>query len=183
MSTYLIDNFCQNVLSNHSSATLLKISESHHDVVSVATKLGFCFSLQDWIRYLSADWLLMSDCQLLLAWDTEPTHWTWAFRQYSRWQELLMSGSSSEGFYAQSLGHNSVSSEIQNVQVSDALENFIKFVQSDISLLTMVKSCQCQEDVILLAQSIGFNITSEMILDKWSSVTDFSQPTWYGWFN
>lgn len=162
---------------------MLKISESHQDVVSVATKLDFYFSLQDWIRYLSADWILMSDRQLLLAWDTEPTHWTWAFRQYSRWQELLMSASSSEGFYSQPLVHNSASSDIQNVHESNALDNFIKFAQRDISLLTMIKSCQCQDDVILLAQSRGFIITSDMILDKWSSVTDFSQPTWYGWFN
>lgn len=183
MSVPIIDDFCLRVLSDHSTASELKLAVSHQDIVEIAHNHNFSFPLQDWIRFLATDWVAMSDSQLLLAWDSQPTHWAWAFRQYSRWQELLMAGSSSEGLLRTSI--NSLTPSTLDIVPlpADSLDRFIEFVKQNASLMIAVKSCQSQEEVITLAEANGFLITPDMILLKWNTVTDFSSPTWYGWFS
>ena len=46
-----------------------------------------------------------------------------------------------------------------------------------------MKAARNQDEVIALAAARGFTIDSLALLRSWSAVTDFSKPTWFGWFD
>ena len=63
------------------------------------------------------------------------------------------------------------------------LEQFIALAQTDKELRDEIKSALNQDQVIAIAEQRGFNIAPLAILRKWSKHTDFSKPTWMGWFD
>ena len=67
-------------------------------------------------------------------------------------------------------------------ELDQVLERFISLAKSDESLKAEIKSALNQDEVIAIAHQRGFMIDSLTILRKWSKHTDFSQPTWMGWF-
>ena len=63
------------------------------------------------------------------------------------------------------------------------LDQFISLAQTDKKLRDEIKSALNQDQVIAIAEERGFSISPLAILRKWSKHTDFSKPTWMGWFN
>ena len=63
------------------------------------------------------------------------------------------------------------------------LERFIALARSDDALRDAIKSALNQDEVISIAAESGFFIDPLAILRKWSQHTDFSKPTWLGWFD
>ncbi|PTT92020.1 hypothetical protein DBR45_54425 [Pseudomonas sp. HMWF031] len=68
-------------------------------------------------------------------------------------------------------------------QKDAALQAFIALVRSRPDLKDQVKAARNQDDVISLAAQQGFSIDSLTLLRSWSQVSDFSKPTWFGWFD
>lgn len=64
----------------------------------------------------------------------------------------------------------------------EVLEQFIALAKTDQALQDEIKSALNQDQVIAIAADRGFQIDSLAILRKWSKHTDFSKPTWMGWF-
>ena len=64
----------------------------------------------------------------------------------------------------------------------EVLEQFIALAKTDQALQDEIKSALNQDQVISIAAERGFQIDSLAILRKWSKHTDFSKPTWMGWF-
>ena len=64
----------------------------------------------------------------------------------------------------------------------EVLEQFIALAKTDQALQDEIKSALNQDQVIAIAAERGFQIDSLAILRKWSKHTDFSKPTWMGWF-
>ena len=64
----------------------------------------------------------------------------------------------------------------------EVLEQFIALAKIDQALQDEIKSALNQDQVIAIAAERGFQIDSLAILRKWSKHTDFSTPTWMGWF-
>ena len=63
------------------------------------------------------------------------------------------------------------------------LEQFIALAKADQSLQQEIKSALNQDQVIAIAAERGFLLDPLAILRKWSKHTDFSKPTWMGWFS
>ena len=63
------------------------------------------------------------------------------------------------------------------------LERFIALARTDDGLRDEIKSALNQDEVISIAERHGFAVDSLAILRKWSQHTDFSKPTWMGWFD
>ena len=76
-----------------------------------------------------------------------------------------------------------VPSPITDADRDSALQSFISLVRQRSDLKDQVKSARDQDDVIALAQAEGFPIDSLTLLRSWSKVTDFTKPTWFGWFD
>ena len=96
-----------------------------------------------------------------------------------------MEGSSSDGLRP-SLSAATPASVAQPGSESEqdaALEAFIAVVKQQADLKDRVKSARNQDEVIELAQSMGYSIDSLTLLRRWSQVSDFSKPTWFGWFD
>lgn len=72
---------------------------------------------------------------------------------------------------------------MSDVEQDQILDQFIQRARSDQSLRDEIKSALNQDEVIAIAQRWGFSIDSMAILRKWSKHTDFSKPTWLGWFD
>ena len=68
------------------------------------------------------------------------------------------------------------------VNQDEVLEQFIALAKTDQALQDEIKSALNQDQVIAIAAERGFQIDSLAILRKWSKHTDFSKPTWMGWF-
>ena len=64
-----------------------------------------------------------------------------------------------------------------------ALASFIQLLKTRPDLKDQVKSARNQDEVIALAEAQGFPIDSLTLLRSWSQVSDFSKPTWFGWFD
>ena len=71
---------------------------------------------------------------------------------------------------------------MSDVEQDQILEQFIALAKTDQSLQDEIKSALNQDQVIAIAAERGFQIDSLAILRKWSQHTDFSKPTWMGWF-
>ena len=69
-----------------------------------------------------------------------------------------------------------------DVEQDQILEQFIVLAKTDKSLQDEIKSALNQDQVIAIAAERGFQIDPMAILRKWSKHTDFSKPTWMGWF-
>ena len=69
-----------------------------------------------------------------------------------------------------------------DVEQDQTLEQFIALANTDKSLQDEIKSALNQDQVIAIAAERGFQIDPMAILRKWSKHTDFSKPTWMGWF-
>lgn len=72
---------------------------------------------------------------------------------------------------------------MSDAEQDQILDKFIQHARSDQSLRDEIKSALNQDEVIAIAERLGFSIDSMAILRKWSKHTDFSKPTWLGWFD
>lgn len=72
---------------------------------------------------------------------------------------------------------------MSDAQQDQILEDFIAHARSDQSLRDEIKAALNQDEIISIAQARGFSVDSLAILRKWSKHTDFSKPTWLGWFD
>ncbi len=72
---------------------------------------------------------------------------------------------------------------MSDAEQDQILEKFISLAKADQSLQDEIKSALNQDQVIAIAAERGFVIDPLAILRKWSQHTDFSKPTWMGWFS
>ena len=185
VSSTSLEAFIQRVVDDHALATGIKPLQTHYDIVDYAVKSGYDFSFTDWARHLALDALRASDDDLDQMLRADPVHWSWAFRQLSTWRNLLMDGAASDGLRPV-LSPVSPAAAAQPGTESEqdaALEAFIAVVKQQSDLKDRVKSARNQDEVIELAQSMGYSIDSLTLLRRWSQVSDFSKPTWFGWFD
>ena len=190
MATTELERFVQAIIDDHGLATGIKTLGSHYDLVAYANLRGFAITLAEWGRYVAMDSLQASDEATTLALRADPVHWSWAFRQISKWRGLLMDGAGSDGllgaadFAVSSSGSLSENPEqLTDAQKDEALASFIASVRNQPELKQQVKAARNQDEVIALAAAQGFTIDSLTLLRSWSTVTDFSKPTWFGWFD
>ena len=62
------------------------------------------------------------------------------------------------------------------------LEDFINLARQDQTLQQKIREARNDSEILEIANSQGFAIDSMTLLKKWSQHTDFSRPTWLGWF-
>ena len=72
---------------------------------------------------------------------------------------------------------------MSDVEQDQILEQFIALAKADKGLQDEIKSALNQDQVIAIAAERGFQIDPLAILRRWSKHTDFSEPTWLGWFS
>lgn len=195
MASAELERFVQAIVDDHGLATGIKTLGHHYDIVAYANIRGYTISLPEWGRYVAMDALQASDAEIALMQQADPAHWSWAFRQLSRWRLLLMDGAGSEGLLgpadlsapSQPTIHDGSSSApsmpLTDDQKDAALRSFIELVRSRPDLKDQVKGARTQDEVIALADQQGFFIDSLTLLRSWSQVSDFSKPTWFGWFD
>ena len=194
MANSELERFVQAIADDHGLATGIKTLGSHYDIVAYANIRGYSITLAEWGRYLAMDLLQSSDADLASAHRADPAHWSWAFRQLSRWRALLMDGAESEGMLGpadfavtrdQSVAPPASvpAPTLTDAEKDAALASFIQLVKTRPDLKDQVKSARNQDEVIGLAQAQGFAIDSLTLLRSWSQVSDFSKPTWFGWFD
>lgn len=194
MASAELERFVQAILDDHGLATGIKTLSTHYDLIAYANIRGYGVNLSEWGRYVAMDTLQASDQEITLMLQADPAHWSWAFRQVSRWRALLMEGAGQEGLLGpadlampaqtQSSTSQAVpSAELTDDQKDAALRDFIELVRSRPELKDQVKAARNQEEVISLAVQSGFMIDSLTLLRSWSQVSDFSKPTWFGWFD
>ena len=190
-----LERFVQAIVDDHGLATGVKSLGTHYDIVAYANIRGYAVNLPEWGRYVAMDALQATDADIALMHQADPTHWSWAFRQLSRWRSLLMDGAGSEGLLGPAdlaaSSKNTISAEptsaasmpLTDDQKDAALRAFIDLVRSRPDLKDQVKGARTQDEVIGLAEQQGFFIDSLTLLRSWSQVSDFSKPTWFGWFD
>ena len=194
MASTELERFVQAIVDDHGLATGIKTLSTHYDLIAYANIRGYGVTLSEWGRYVAMDMLQASDQEITLMLQADPAHWSWAFRQVSRWRTLLMEGTGQEGLLGpadlampaqtQSSTSQAVpSAELTDDQKDAALRDFIELVRSRPELKDQVKAARNQEEVISLAVQSGFRIDSLTLLRSWSQVSDFSKPTWFGWFD
>ena len=194
MASTELERFVQAIVDDHGLATGIKTLSTHYDLIAYANIRGYGVTLSEWGRYVAMDMLQASDQEITLMLQADPAHWSWAFRQVSRWRTLLMEGAGQEGLLGpadlampaqtQSSTSQAVpSAELTDDQKDAALLDFIELVRSRPELKDQVKGARNQEEVISLAVQSGFRIDSLTLLRSWSQVSDFSKPTWFGWFD
>ena len=194
MASAELERFVQVIVDDHGLATGIKTLSTHYDLIAYANIRGYGVNLSEWGRYVAMDTLQASDQEITLMLQADPAHWSWAFRQVSRWRTLLMEGAGQEGLLGpadlampaqtQSSTSQAVpSAELTDDQKDAALRDFIELVRSRPELKDQVKAARNQEEVISLAVQSGFMIDSLTLLRSWSQVSDFSKPTWFGWFD
>lgn len=92
MKNSVIDTFIGDVVYDHSKATGLKLCTTDQEIVDYAASLGFCFDIQDWENYISADLSELTPAQQDVVNAVDPNHWSWAFRRVKAWRAMLMDG-------------------------------------------------------------------------------------------
>ena len=97
MASSDLERFVQAIVDDHGLATGIKTLGSHYDLVAYANLRGFAIPLAEWGRFVAMDSLQASDEAITLALRADPAHWSWAFRQISKWRGLLMDGAGSDG--------------------------------------------------------------------------------------
>ena len=194
MASTELERFVQAIVDDHGLATGIKTLSTHYDLIAYANIRGYGVTLSEWGRYVAMDMLQASDQEITLMLQADPAHWSWAFRQVSRWRTLLMEGAGQEGLLGpadlampaqtQSSTSEAVpSAELTDDQKDAALLDFIELLRSRPELKDQVKAARNQEEVSSLAVQSGFRIDSLTLLRSWSQVSDFSKPTWFGWFD
>ena len=73
-------------------------------------------------------------------------------------------------------------SALSDSQKDQILKDFIHLAQNDGELKDEIKSSRNQDELIALAEQRGYHFDSLTLLRQWSEHTDFSKPTWMGWF-
>ena len=189
-----LERFVQAIVDDHGLATGIKTLGTHYDIVAFANLRGYSVSLSEWGRFVAMDMLQASDQEITLMQQADPDHWSWAFRQLSRWRSLLMDGAGHEGLLGPAelsapsqpsiveAATTTVPVPLSDEQKDAALQAFIALVRSRPDLKDQIKVARNQDDVIALAVQQGFSIDSLTLLRSWSQVSDFSKPTWFGWF-
>ena len=76
-----------------------------------------------------------------------------------------------------------MSSPLSDLEQDQALQSFIALARSDSEVRELIKQARNQDEIIDIAQERGFNFNSMALLRQWSQHTDFSKPTWMGWFD
>ena len=182
MSQTELQRFVKCIETEHELATGLKVLSSHHAIVQFAVSQGFNFSLSEWIRFCWLDQLQLTDQDLEMIWTTKIDHWSWAFRQIAPWRALLMDGANQDSAI-DSVETSSASMTGSGVDDKDKLlENFIALARQDQSLQQKIREARNDTEILEIANAYGFAIDSMTLLKKWSQHTDFSKPTWLGWF-
>ena len=197
MASPEIDRFVQTVVNDHGFATGIKSLRSHYALVMFAGERGFQFSHAEWARYWAMDCLQASDHALDQLQRADPVHWSWAFRQLSLWRALLMEGAETDGLlpslrapsedvdptgHSSHLSTSAVATTMTDADRDSALQAFIALVRQRSDLKEQIRNARDQDDVIAIAQEQGFAVDSLTLLRSWSRVTDFTKPTWFGWF-
>ena len=188
-----INDFLSEVASNHALATGIKKLSSHYEIVQYANAEGYDISITEWMRFHIQEWANSDDSDLDMAFRCDETHWSWAFRQNSSWRKLLIGGSITDGIRRNlnevANGGDKIHLDTRKgakdgeADTEKALDLFILEINRKGDLKAKIKDCRNQDEVINIAKEYGFNIDSLAILKKWGKVTDFSKPTWFGWFN
>ena len=62
------------------------------------------------------------------------------------------------------------------------LIGFIEVARQDATLQQQIKDAKNDSEIIELASGLGYPFDSLTLPRKWSQHTDFSKPTWFGWF-
>ena len=75
-----------------------------------------------------------------------------------------------------------MSAPLSDSQKDKILNDFIHLAQNDNQLKDEIKSSRNQDELIAIAEQRGYHFDSLTLLRKWSEHTDFTQPTWMGWF-
>ena len=178
--TNALEQFIQKVVDDHQVASGLKPLKHYVEIVSYASSCGYEFSLAEWGRYVCMEFLRLSDQDLDRILRADPSHWTWAFQQLGAWRAMLMPAAQSSGSLPSE--HDHCASPAANQSGSDELERFVAAAKQDSSLRERIMQAQDQDEVIGMAASLGFQFDGSAILKRWNQVTDFSKPSWYGWF-
>ena len=76
-----------------------------------------------------------------------------------------------------------MTSSLTDAEQDQMLQRFIELARSDSSLRTLIKEARNQDEIIAIAHQRGFSFDSMALLRQWSQHTDFSKPTWMGWFD
>ena len=76
-----------------------------------------------------------------------------------------------------------MSSPLSDLEQDQALQSFIALARSDSEVRELIKRARNQDEIIVIAQERGFQFDSMALLRQWSQHTDFSKPTWMGWFD
>ena len=76
-----------------------------------------------------------------------------------------------------------MSSPLSDLEQDQALQSFIALARSDSEVRELIKQARNQDEIIDIAQERGFQFDSLALLRQWSQHTDFSKPTWMGWFD
>ena len=186
-------NFLSDVASNHALATGIKRLSSHYEIVQYANQEGYDISITEWMRYHIQEWANSEDSDLDIIFRCDETHWSWAFRQNSSWRKLLIGGSITDGIRRDFHGvadsgekkHFDSRTDVMDGDgdTENALDLFIIEINSNEGLKAKIRDCRDQDEVIEIAKEYGYKIDSLSILKRWSKVTDFTKPTWFGWFN
>ena len=71
---------------------------------------------------------------------------------------------------------------LSDSEQDQSLQQFIALARSDSDVRELIKQARNQDEVIGIAHERGFNFDSMALLRQWSQHTDFSKPTWMGWF-
>ena len=188
-----LDRFLQYIVDDHDAASGLKPLQNHLEIVAYAHSCGFPFTLADWGHRVFSEQHCLSDPDLEMVMCADPMHWTWAFKQIAPWRSLLMEGARGSGCLqvpradprlASSASPTSGPLNQQAAQSDEdsALQQFITLAQNEESLKNKVKEARCEDELIALALERGYRFSSLALLRRWSEFTDFSRPTWYGWF-
>ena len=192
MSSQEIQRFLQAITQDHSLAVSIKTLCDHSQIVGFASRQGFDFSLSEWVRCAIMDQLQLQDFELERIYTTDCHHWSWAFRQVSAWRGLLMEGadinSAINSHPTVTQTHDSVQvtthhENSQNSSMDLLLENFIALARKDLSLQDQIKAAKNESEILEVIKACGFSIDSMTLLRRWSKHTDFSRPTWMGWFD
>ena len=72
---------------------------------------------------------------------------------------------------------------LSDSEQDQSLQQFIALARSDSDVRELIKQARNQDEVIGIAHEHGFNFDSMALLRQWSQHTDFSKPTWMGWFD
>ena len=76
-----------------------------------------------------------------------------------------------------------MSSPLSDLEQDQALQAFIALARSDSEVRELIKQAINQDEIINIAHERGFEFDSMALLRQWSQHTDFSKPTWMGWFD